>query len=99
MKLTQSAIQELLTKKTDSTLIEKEKKQLERIKQRQEKEIKQLIDYENKMGDILKKQEEKEMLQKEKDRYKDMENARKRREVIFYLINLTNIMRMKKGRD
>jgi len=80
MKLTQSAIQELLTKKTDSTLIEKEKKQLERIKQRQEKEIKQLIDYENKMGDILKKQEEKEMLQREKERLKEMENARKRRE-------------------
>jgi len=43
----------------DSTLIEREKKQLEKIKERQQKEIKNLIEYETKMAEIKNTQEDK----------------------------------------
>jgi len=36
------------------------------------------------MGEIRKKQEEKEAEQREKDRLKEIENARKRREVKYF---------------
>jgi len=78
--LTKSNIQQLLNTKTDSTMIEKEKKQLERIKQRQEKEIKQLVEHEAQMNEIARKQEEKMEQQREKDRLKELEQARARKE-------------------
>ncbi len=42
-----------------------------------------MIDYEAKMSDIARKQEEKEALQREKDRMKEQEAARKRKEVFL----------------
>jgi len=56
---TKSKMQSIMDSKADSTLIEREKRQLEKIKYRQEKEIQNMIEHESKMAEIRRIQEEK----------------------------------------
>jgi len=64
----------------ESTLIEREKRQLDKIRKRQEKEIKQIMDHETRLAEIRKVQEEKLEAQKEKERQREMELLQKRKE-------------------
>lgn len=68
---------------TSSTLIEREKKQLEKIKAKTEKEIKNMIEHETKMGEIRRAQEEKLQKQKEKERERELELEKKHQEVLL----------------
>eukprot|EP01016_Furgasonia_blochmanni_P023338 TRINITY_DN2520_c0_g1_i1.p1 TRINITY_DN2520_c0_g1~~TRINITY_DN2520_c0_g1_i1.p1 ORF type:complete len:258 (-),score=71.51 TRINITY_DN2520_c0_g1_i1:48-821(-) len=69
-----------MTKNLSSSLIEKEKKVLEKLKKRQEQEMKKLIDYETKMEELRIKNEEKLMKEKERERKLQIEAERKKRE-------------------
>ena len=62
-----------------STLIEKEMKQLEKIKFKQQKEIEQTIQYEMKLEEIRKGNEEKMAAQHEKEEKKRRELEEKRK--------------------
>jgi hypothetical protein len=66
---------------TSSSLIEKEKKQLEKIKAKTEKEIKNMIEHETKMNEIRKIQEDKISKQREKERERELELEKKHQEV------------------
>lgn len=50
-----------------SAMLEKEKRELEKIKFRQKKDLEQMMEYEIKMEQIRQKNEEKVKLQKEKE--------------------------------
>jgi hypothetical protein len=64
----------------ESALIEREKRQLEKIRLRQEKEIKQIMDHEAKLAEIRNKQEDKMQQQADKDRQREHELMQKRAE-------------------
>lgn len=63
-----------------STLIEKEMKQLEKIKFKQQKEIEQTIQYETKMQEIRERNDQKMVEQKEREHRRQLELDQKKRE-------------------
>lgn len=63
-----------------SAMLEKEKRELEKIKFRQKKDIEQMMEYELKMEQIRQRNEEKMRLQREKEERRRMEIAKQQRE-------------------
>jgi len=63
-----------------SALLDKEKKELEKIKFRQKKDIEQMMDYELKMEQIRQRNEEKLKFQQEKEERRRQENSKKQAE-------------------
>jgi hypothetical protein len=57
-------------------MLEKEKRELEKIKFRQKKDIEQMMEYELKMEQIRQRNEEKMRLQREKEERRRMEIAK-----------------------
>ena len=51
----------------DSAMLERERQQLEKIKFKQQKEIEQMMEYENKMQEIRDKNEEKLIKERERE--------------------------------
>jgi len=63
-----------------SAMLEKEKRELEKIKFRQKKDIEQMMEYELKMEQIRQRNEEKMRFQREKEERRRMEVARQQKE-------------------
>ncbi|KAL4471753.1 hypothetical protein ABPG74_008646 [Tetrahymena malaccensis] len=70
------------SKQGNSSLIEREKKQLEKIRFRQQKEIEQMMDYEIKMQEIRQQNEEKMRIDQEREqqRQRELQEKRKKQE-------------------
>ncbi|CDW85779.1 UNKNOWN [Stylonychia lemnae] len=64
----------------DSAMIEKERQALEKIKQKQQKEIEQMMEYERKMQEIRDKNEEKQIKEKQKEEQRQQELFYKQKE-------------------
>jgi len=63
-----------------SAMLDKEKRELDKIKFRQKKDIEQLMEYELKMEQIRQRNEEKLNFQKEKEERRRQDNNKKQRE-------------------
>ncbi|EGR29285.1 hypothetical protein IMG5_159320, partial [Ichthyophthirius multifiliis] len=66
---------------SNSSVIEREKRQLEKIKLRQQKEIEQMLDHEVKMQQIRQQNEQKQQLERNKELEREHELMIKRKEV------------------
>ena len=65
---------------TDSAMLDKERKQLEKIKLKQQQELQQMMEYELKMQQIRQTNEEKLQMQKEREEKRQKELMKKQRE-------------------